>query len=254
VCSKGHQGSSVDRPCHLSFCGQFTACTESATSEYSITSQSLTALLGLAKENEVYPRRPQMEKKTSAHIVPIRPLPGDLAPLGEIKIESKRGGEEIHSMGRGGLAPGPPSENLPQRAALGIPRMQGLSWWVALANPPTVTPFLSFFLSFLVVSGRKGGSCNRRQKIKTFPIDPWVDDWLPPEGSMGDFRLNNVCGSKICHGGGKNPQKRIRVQGPPRKASPQEYTTRMGRRPTCPGGGRASVRFYGCHFTNDSLH
>jgi len=50
VCSKGHQGSSVDRPCQPSSrqpsCrNHVLACTESATSEYSTTSQCLIALL-----------------------------------------------------------------------------------------------------------------------------------------------------------------------------------------------------------------
>ena len=46
VCSKGHQGSSVDRPCQPFSFDQVLACTESATSEYSTTSQCLSALLG----------------------------------------------------------------------------------------------------------------------------------------------------------------------------------------------------------------
>jgi len=43
---------------------QVLACTESATSEYSTTSQCLSALLvtGPARESEVYSKRPQMEK------------------------------------------------------------------------------------------------------------------------------------------------------------------------------------------------
>jgi len=47
VCRKGHQGSSVDRPCQPSFLmDQVLTCTESATSEYSTASQCLSALLG----------------------------------------------------------------------------------------------------------------------------------------------------------------------------------------------------------------
>jgi len=37
VCSKGRQGSSVDRLCQLSCCKQVLTCTESATSEYHST-------------------------------------------------------------------------------------------------------------------------------------------------------------------------------------------------------------------------
>jgi len=47
VCNKGHQGSSVDRPCQPSFCwSQVLACMESVTSEYSTMPQFLSELLG----------------------------------------------------------------------------------------------------------------------------------------------------------------------------------------------------------------
>jgi len=52
-----------DRPCQPVFCGQVLTCTESATSEYSTTSQCLSALLGSAMESEVYPRRHQIKKE-----------------------------------------------------------------------------------------------------------------------------------------------------------------------------------------------
>jgi len=45
VCIKGHQGSSVDRPRQPSIREQVLACTASATSEYSTTSQCFSALL-----------------------------------------------------------------------------------------------------------------------------------------------------------------------------------------------------------------
>jgi len=59
----------VAQTVHVScrFGGQVLQCTEFATSEYSTTSQCLSALLGPARESEVYPRRPQMEKKRPAH-------------------------------------------------------------------------------------------------------------------------------------------------------------------------------------------
>jgi len=98
VCSKAHQGSSVDRPCQPSFCRQVLACTKSATSEYSIKSQCSSALLGPARESEVYPRHPQM-KKRPAHISLIRPLQCDSAPLGAINTAATTGGKEIHSRG-----------------------------------------------------------------------------------------------------------------------------------------------------------
>jgi len=46
-----------------------------------------------------------MEKKTSAHITHIRPLPGDSAELGEIKKAANRGGDDIHSRVVGGPVP-----------------------------------------------------------------------------------------------------------------------------------------------------
>ena len=58
----------------------------------------------LRRESEVYPERPQMEKKiTNAPITPIRLLPGDSSPLVVINTADTRGGEEIHSRGGGGL-------------------------------------------------------------------------------------------------------------------------------------------------------
>jgi len=47
---------------------------------------------GPARESEVYPKRPQMEKKTNAPITPIRLLSGDSAPLGVINTAATRGG------------------------------------------------------------------------------------------------------------------------------------------------------------------
>ena len=58
-----------------------------------------------ARESEVCPRRPQMEKKTNATITPIRLLPGDSACLIEINTAAARGSEEIHSRGGGGTGP-----------------------------------------------------------------------------------------------------------------------------------------------------
>ena len=79
---------------------QVLACTESATSEYSTTSQCAT---GPVRESEVYPERSQMEKKiTDAPITPIRLLPGDSGPLVVMNTADTRGGEEIHSRGGGG--------------------------------------------------------------------------------------------------------------------------------------------------------
>ena len=68
--------------------------------DYVSVSQCAT---GPARESEVYPKRPQMEKtKINAPITPIRPLPGDLAPLGVISTATTRGGNRSHSRGGGG--------------------------------------------------------------------------------------------------------------------------------------------------------
>jgi len=44
-----------------------------------------------------------MKKKTNSPFTPIRPLPGDSAPLGVINTAATRGGNESHS--RGGWGP-----------------------------------------------------------------------------------------------------------------------------------------------------
>ena len=54
------------------------------------------------RESEVYPKRPQMEKKTNAPITPIRLLSGDSVLLGLINTVDTRGGNGIHSRGGGG--------------------------------------------------------------------------------------------------------------------------------------------------------
>jgi len=61
----------IDRPCQPPFCGQVLTCTESATSEYLATSHCLSALLGPARESEVYPspRRPHFKKNRAMHIL-----------------------------------------------------------------------------------------------------------------------------------------------------------------------------------------
>jgi len=83
---------------------QVLACTESATSEYSTTSQYLGALLGRSgRVKFILNGLRWREKKTNAPITPIRLLPGDSSPLVVIKTAATRGGEEIHS--RGGRGP-----------------------------------------------------------------------------------------------------------------------------------------------------
>jgi len=58
-----------DRPCQPSFRKKVLACTESATSENSITSQCLSGLSRPGESHgEVCPRRPQMETNEPAHL------------------------------------------------------------------------------------------------------------------------------------------------------------------------------------------
>ena len=98
VCSKGHRGSSVDRPCQPSFhwikfwhvrnpLPQSTRLCFSVLVRYRAWT---------ARESEVYPRRPKMEKKTNAPITPTRPLPGDSAPLGVMNTAATRCGNGSH--------------------------------------------------------------------------------------------------------------------------------------------------------------
>ena len=104
VCSKGHQGSSVDRPCQPSIhLIKFWLGRNPLLKVFDYVSVSQCAT-GPARESEVYFKRPQMEKtKTNAHITPIRLLPGNSAPLGVINMAATRGGNGSHSRGGGGL-------------------------------------------------------------------------------------------------------------------------------------------------------
>jgi len=81
------------------------ACMESATSEYSTTSQCLSALLGHSGRVQFILDSFRWEQKTKAPITPIRLLPGDSSPLVVMNTAATRGGEEIHSRGRGGTGP-----------------------------------------------------------------------------------------------------------------------------------------------------
>ena len=77
---------------------QVLACTESATSEYSTTSQCLSALLGRSGKVKFI-------TITNAPITPIRLLSGNSSPLVVINTAATRGGEEIHSREGGGTGP-----------------------------------------------------------------------------------------------------------------------------------------------------
>ena len=77
ICSKGHQGSSVDRPCQISFHGASSGMygiRYLRAINYILMSLCTTRL---TRESKIDPRQPRKEKKTSAPITPIRPLPGD---------------------------------------------------------------------------------------------------------------------------------------------------------------------------------
>jgi len=105
VCSKGHQGSSVDRPCQPSFQWiKFWHVRNLLPRAFDYVSVSECAT-GPVRESEVSPERRQLEKITNAPITPIRLLPGDSSPLVVIKKKVSRGGEEIHSRGGGGEGP-----------------------------------------------------------------------------------------------------------------------------------------------------
>jgi len=81
---------------------QVLECTESATSEYSTTSQCLSALLDRSGKVK-FILNGSRKKITKSPITPIRLLPGDSSPLVVINTAATRGGEEIHSRGGGGL-------------------------------------------------------------------------------------------------------------------------------------------------------
>ena len=82
---------------------QVLACTESATSQYSTLSQCLRALLGRpGNQSKIYPKRPQVEKKTNTPITPIRTLASDSVPLGVINTSATRGDNVNHCRGGGG--------------------------------------------------------------------------------------------------------------------------------------------------------
>jgi len=70
---------------------QVLACTESATSEYSTTSQCLSALLGRSGRVKFIMDDLRWKKKlTNAPITPIRLLPGDSSPLVVINLLARR--------------------------------------------------------------------------------------------------------------------------------------------------------------------
>ena len=73
---------------------QVLACTESATSEYSTTSQCLSVLLGRPGRAKCIldGLRWGKKKESSAPITRIRPLPGDSAPVGATNTAAVGGG------------------------------------------------------------------------------------------------------------------------------------------------------------------
>jgi len=81
ICSKGHQGSSVDRDVSRLFVGSSSGMYGFWYLRVFDNFSGSWCATGPAKESEVYPKRPQVGKKTNAHITPIRPLPVDSAPL-----------------------------------------------------------------------------------------------------------------------------------------------------------------------------
>jgi len=85
---------------------QVLACTESATSEYSTTSQCLSALLGRSGRVKFILNGLRWKKITNAPITPIRLLPGDASRLIVINMPelqlieaeaANRGGGKINS-------------------------------------------------------------------------------------------------------------------------------------------------------------
>ena len=89
---------------------QVLACTESATSEYSNTSQCLSALLGRPGRAKFILNGLRQWEKKNAPVTPIRLLPGDSVPLGVIDLAAVRGGNESHSRGGGGPVHKSPSK------------------------------------------------------------------------------------------------------------------------------------------------
>ena len=72
-------------------------------------------------------------KKTNAPITPIRPLPGDSAPLGVINTAASRGGNESHSRGEGD-----PVHN--DKSPLKKKKPEGEIVWVEVPSSPNGEP------------------------------------------------------------------------------------------------------------------
>jgi len=81
--------------------------------------------------------RLQMEKRTNAPIPPIRPLPGDSAPLGVINTAATIGGNESHSRGGGGLVR---EEIFPITNKCKEKNSKEKTAWVEIPSPPHGEP------------------------------------------------------------------------------------------------------------------
>jgi len=107
VCSKGHQGSSVDRPCHPSFHWiKFWHVRNPLPQSIRLSLSVLVRYCDVDGQGEwgLY-WTPLMEKIINASIAPIRPLPGDSSPLGVINTAATRGWNWSHSRGGGRTGP-----------------------------------------------------------------------------------------------------------------------------------------------------
>ena len=91
------------------FCGQILASTESATSGQSATSRCLSVLPGCEGRLKFVLNGLGWKKINQHTYTPIRPLPGDSAPLGVVNTAVTRGGAGIRSRGEGGRAARPRS-------------------------------------------------------------------------------------------------------------------------------------------------
>jgi len=137
VCGKGHQRSSVDRPCQPSFCWIMHKIRYLRVFDY--VSMSKCAA-GPARESRVYPLETASDgKKQNAPSTPIQPLPGDSAPLRVIDTAANRGRNNSHSRGGGGQVrkDTSPIQKKSSKKALFVLFVRGKGF------------FFPFFLSFL---------------------------------------------------------------------------------------------------------
>jgi len=136
VCSKGHQGSSLDRPCQPSFHWiKFWHIRNLLPQNIRLLLSVLVCYwVGQGEWNLSWTTSDG--KKLTATITPIRPLPGDSAPLGVINTAATRGGNGSQPRGGGvtGLQGRIPHKKKTRRRKPPCRGPKSPPWWTTVLN------------------------------------------------------------------------------------------------------------------------